>query len=597
MALDNALKEKALAWVVARRDKARSATAGRRERWVKWYQHYRTYRNWKKKWPWRSKVFPPLPFGQVESVVPKIVSSVFGARPFIKGLPKKAHAVDKALTTERHLDNRFKQMKLITRAVPWFRMAPIYGSALAQVPWRKNRQMRRYQVTDRRSQNGVPVANRRWITSNELVYEGPWFESVGIFDWYIDPGATESDFSNADYLIVHKTTTIGNLQSQIKPAGPYEKFSKDELTKHAESGGASDAEAQYRADKLAAIGVGAGAEQLKPDKAVELLTYWGLFDINGDGKEEECIITVANEAVVIRCQESPYRAWPFVLFPYVSVDDDIYGIGILEPNESTIEGLLTNRNQRIDNVSLILNNMWAIHRGAHIKRQQLISRPGGIVEYGTQPPTALRPPDLRADSYNEEEIFRRDGDIGAGSGTQLFTQGAGTGRKQDRTLGEVQIMRGEGLSRIDLISRLLQEGPILRLAQLVLMLDGQFMEQDEIVRVGAQGGYEFVRITPEDIRDALDDVELEPTSLISLSSKETQVQKFILAFDRVAQIPGVNLQAVAKRLMEILDIKNVDEFFEVQEAMGGAMPVPEAGEAELSPEEAEELRGALGGRY
>ena len=39
----------------------------------------------------------------------------------------------------------------------------------------------------------------------------------------------------------------------------------------------------------------------------------------------------------------------------------------------------TLRNQRIDNISFVLNRMWKVRKGADIDEAELVSRPHGII--------------------------------------------------------------------------------------------------------------------------------------------------------------------------------------------------------------------------
>src|SRR5690606_3707901 len=71
--------------------------------------------------------------------------------------------------------------------------------------------------------------------------------------------------------------------------------------------------------------------------------------------------------------------------------------------------LNTQRNQRIDNASMILNRMWKVRRGADIDESELVSKPHGII-YVDQPDdvTEISFSDVPSSAYIEGNIIERD---------------------------------------------------------------------------------------------------------------------------------------------------------------------------------------------
>jgi hypothetical protein len=114
---------------------------------------------------------------------------------------------------------------------------------------------------------------------------------------------------------------------------------------------------------------------------------------------------------------------------YIPVQHELYGIGIPEVSESLQEELNAVRNQRMDNVNLIINRMFIANKYADIDFDQLVSYPGNIIL--TNDVTAVQPLDTRditKSAYMEEEIIKRDIDNAARNARHLRRSPSSSGR-------------------------------------------------------------------------------------------------------------------------------------------------------------------------
>ena len=83
---------------------------------------------------------------------------------------------------------------------------------------------------------------------------------------------------------------------------------------------------------------------------------------------------------------------PYIMASYEPVTGQPYGISAMQIIEPLAHELNTQRNQRIDNVSFSLNIQRKVRRSADIDFEQLVSRPGGVIEVDSMDDVMDMPP-------------------------------------------------------------------------------------------------------------------------------------------------------------------------------------------------------------
>jgi len=115
------------------------------------------------------------------------------------------------------------------------------------------------------------------------------------------------------------------------------------------------------------------------------------------------------EGIVVWAQENPYPNGrkPYDMIRCYPAPDMFYGIGIPELIEPLQRAINAVTNQRIDNVSLVLNRMWA-YRQNMINPKHLVSRPGGFIPVRGPIEESLMPivtQDVTNSAYREHDIY------------------------------------------------------------------------------------------------------------------------------------------------------------------------------------------------
>jgi len=141
-----------------------------------YYKQYRSYIAEADKKVDRSNLFIPYTYHIIETVVPKLILSVFTSRPYIQtmplGLPSEIREA-RSKKMNKLLDYQFQQkIRLVPLATDAFKTAAIYGTAITKQSWNfKEKKMvkRRNQVDE----TGQPTGQYEDVLVQSVVNDDP----------------------------------------------------------------------------------------------------------------------------------------------------------------------------------------------------------------------------------------------------------------------------------------------------------------------------------------------------------------------------------------------------------------------------------------
>ena len=561
---------------------AETARQEKEDKWMKWYKLYRSYLDEKK---YGSNLFIPYVYSIVETVAPRLVTGLFGVRPYLGILPTNSEARKNAKNLEKLIDYQLiTLLNFKTTAANWIKEALIYGTSFLKLGW--DYEEGEVPVTEPVAEIMGQALDYETVMQETVIKDQPLIEHVDLFDIYIDPYAKNID--EADYVI-HKVFRNLEYLEEMEEEGIYENVDEVKRGVHDEQQQSSMAE------RLSEIGMQSQTPSQGDPGKVELIEYW----------TDDRVVVVANRSVVIRNEENPYHhmSKPFIRLVDTPVPHEIYGIGEIEPVEHLQYNLNTLRNQRVDNVNLIINKMWKVLRGADIDPNQLVSRPGGIVEVDDMEdvqPLVLD--NVTHESYQEDEIIRND--IDRTTGVYDYARGEKTDRRETATTAS--ILSDSANERFNLKREIMEDMGLKRLGKMLVSLNKQFIDRSMEVRIlgeDAQIGSEvqvgmgfededadaeqptFIEISPEDIIGEFDVMPLGST-VDPAVNKESRLNNLINMYSMFAESPYVNQAKLIKKILEEADIKNVDELVvEDQEQMMSQMVDPDMMEQEMRRQE------------
>lgn len=495
-------------------------------RFVKYYELYRGVQT-NKHYQGRANLFVPEPYANLESVHARVVRSYQGVR----AIPQESEDVEKVESVEMLLDWQSRVYNFKQAFNDAWKDACIYGTG---------------------------VLKAGWVFTNDGKRDHPTLEAIDVLDYFFDPEAVSRQDARWEIHRTFKTLT------EIKKNPKYTDVDKIDANRTAPI---ADAAQSFKERRDAVVG-GAKINQAKGKH--EVIEYWGLFNEDPDDPsgEKEYLITAVDGQVIVRLEENPYlevfendvvdenMARPFIVFKDTDIPHEFYGLGEIEPIEKLIEELNDTRNQRMDNVTMIIDRMWEVLDSADIDENELVARAGGIIHSSIPGGvTPLPTGDVTQSAYNEEQIIKQDiqkaiglPDVATGS-----LQGA-----QGETATTILSLQESANIRFDTKLSRFADG-VRHAYSLILAYDQQWMDREVIVRIEGEHGYQFPKVDKEAIRGKFDiDIQMD-----TQMNKIVRRQEALQLYTTLASNPMVNQQANTKILLETLDRKEIKELMDV----------------------------------
>jgi hypothetical protein len=483
-------------------------------RWKRFYKLYRNYRDVSDT-PYKSNIFVPYIFSKVETVVPKMLGTMFNVKPIISVQPRKAATEDLSLLLEAVLDYQLDedQLEFFSKVLEFFKECAIYGSAFAKI---------------------IPKFNDDDLASFNYID----IEPIDLF--HIFPDYRAKSIRRMKYIIQLSYVDYEELESMYN-AGFYQNV--PELLGKLESINAVD---EYKKKRLSSVGIMDEYAFDATRRVVEVLEYW----------DREFIYTVGARRELLKKEKNPFGGLlPFIMARYVPVQHELYGIGIPEIAESLQEELNDVRNQRMDNVNLVINRMFLANKYADIDFDALISYPGNVILTNDMASVvALPTPDVTQSAYREEEIIKKD--IDSATGEYPYSAGEPPQRRETAT-GIVKLQQASNI-RFDTVVKMLEFTVLRSIAKMFLWLDYHFLDPQDFAKI--VGEEEFVArngmaFYQQDIDAVLKQYNFQPMGSATTAVKEVRIQQMMQAYQLFNQDPYINQLELRKMLLDAFDIK------------------------------------------
>ena len=452
---------------------------------------------------WQSNIFVPYIHSVVETLMPRILD----ARPEFTILGRTADDQSKTPKLQQLADYTWekagaeKTSELVTRS------ALVYGSGFLQVSWKKD-------VRELDFLNGKDLSEKKykWNKETRTFYDAPYVEWVDNYnlwyDWHnVDAASKQYWFkrlilTEADIMRKYPMTDKKRLAMALaQPGGDMEdyanirqevKLNQRSITKGADRigitnyGSAIGRESSNRFNDYADSKL----------KMYECFEWWRPL-------EDKYAVTISDIPVLKGGQiPNPYnfKEAPFINIPYLMLPGEFEGYGIPMILENPQIMLNMVKNQRLDAATLNIHKMWVVNPLANINKEELVTRPFGIV-YSPDPQGVreIQFSDVKASAYKEEELLK--GDMRYASGVDDFSMGVGGGAS---SATEVRHLRESTLERVRLFVNHLGDG-FGHVMRYWMSMYEQFYTKEMVIRVtGDDGAMEFPLIEKDDLMGQFD---------------------------------------------------------------------------------------------
>lgn len=487
----------------------------------------------------RSNLFIPHTFSNVETMKCKLVNAMFAERPFVSTKVLDVYEADLAEQASKNMNNflqyQFEQkIKLIPIATDVILEAIIAGCAITKQGWKYRKKLvkkRELQVVD-----GKKIKNSAVTVDKEVVtHDHPEIRLVPYDMFYPDPTATNVD--DALYTVEKEFMDYAEmLNCGLYPVEKVRKL-KDDANQYGNEIN----------NQLEASGVATVSSDSK--RGIELLHYW----------VDSWHVVVANRKMVVLSEENPYYHMekPYAKWEILPMPNLWWGISCVEMLHDLQLELNTNRNQRVDNVSFILNKMHKVRRGANIQESELISRSGGVVNVDEMDDIEeLTFQDVTQSAYNEEDIIKKDMDTVIG--VHDINRGSAGARRETATMASITDQNSN--ERFTTAIKMLEFAGFKDAIAQIIQLNQQFITDDTPYLVtGTDGKFQEEMMTADDIVLEYQLVGLGKSIgyISNRDVKQSQMAQLLNAVTPFAEY--INVPEFLSKMFSMFELSDVDK--------------------------------------
>lgn len=544
--------------------------SGYKELWIRCYKRYRNYVDQLvdakgKPITDRSNISIPYSFTQVETILPRLVETLFAARPYVTVFGREPEDEFNADNMETLLDWQMNERMDIQRIFKTgLKELCIYGTSVAYSVWRlKERKIIKKQlqpvIKDDEpvyEDDGVtPVQDWLPMEMNEKEYDDPDVKFVDIMSFYTDPNGENVDESRYCGHVCYESKEY--IQEQVDQGlwnVDWSKIGNDTRSN------------QARANRMGAVGLP------NSDENADSSDNNGIFEVHYYWEDDKYVVLI-NRSWVAAETENPYwhKRKPYNKEVYCEVPHEFYGMGIIEMIGDLQDELNNERNMRIDFRSFLLRRMFKVRRGANVDRKQLVFKQGGIIEVDEMDDLEeMGVSDVPSSTFTEEQTIKQDMQDTSGAhdvvmGTSTSSETATTTMSKDNNAS----------MRFKLVISSVEKSLLVGVSRLMMQLNQQFMDTDKVMRVTGEKGAKWVRLSPEDIQGEFD-LTAAGSSVEPQANKEAFKQRMVELFGIVSNNPIMQqypdkIMALLGKVFEAFDMKNTDMLLPTEQDMQGSM--------------------------
>lgn len=524
----------------------KKAEAARAQHESQWENNYRLYKTKLKQISkGKANLFIPYTWATVEQLKAKTQLALFTKKPYVSYAGQEAMDVDGATLMEDLIYYQMKdKVKLPEKMLNALTSIYVYGTSVALYSWKtEEKKIRKLKkIMDRDI-----VMGEEEVEDLQVLYDDPDIEFLSIDDIYPDPEG--DNVETCSFIITRAFKDMKYLESMEKQ-GIYE-LPEIDLLKNDEYEAAQDF--RMSVDNIS-------YENEDRNKKYELISHY----------TDDEIIVVLNRKHIIRQEKNPLYCGkkPFIRGVAYPQEKCFWGDSVVRILESLQEELNATRNQRIDNVSAILNKPMLVNSNDdelmdHVENGELPMYAGAVYE-SRDPNNAVRPfdiPDVTGSAYQEEQIIKQD--MQYVSAINEYSRGGTPSRKDTATA--VTAFQEASNAVFNYVITVIEQSLLLPIGEAMKQLNQQYMDQEKTVRLfnKSTGNYDYQSVDPESIAGAYDVTSVSPR-FEAEQTKEAKRGQMIETFNLILNNPltqqYINPFEFTKKLLEMYDIKDFDKF-------------------------------------
>lgn len=478
-------------------------------KWLRMYRLYRAYQH-KQNYAYNTRLMPPIAFEIVKTVVSRLAT----AKRKTRVIPRdKTDIESTALGSWSDLVNYdFDIIELAKKLPNWIESSVLYGNGIVKLAWK---------MINRKRSDGVV----------KTIYDDPTMILCDLWDFLPAP-ETEDLQEGCPWLIHRITKAKEKISKEEENRGDNKIYKNLEFCEPKIVEDWKKERYEINTKKMSQIDgdikrAETGEQKVLPVKndQEKQLELWECWDY-----EEDQLIVIANGEVVIRDDENPYldvnNGHIFVDLPDMSLLWEFWATGHVEPVESTIMEIADLRNQRMDDVILILDPVVKIRKDTGITKNDIIFSPGAVWELRKMDDVVIeRPPDISLMGVNEDRLLRDEISRTLALGEYL----QGLPQSSSEPLGKVAMLLGQSNLRLSMNAQNISNS-LTTVANILIQLNREFIGEDKLYRiVGSDVDFKEFRSEEKKVQvDAI--VEVEP---VIPPDKQARLNQILLLYDKL----------------------------------------------------------------
>jgi len=518
-------------------------------KWLRMYRLYRAYQH-KQNYAYNTRLMPPIAFEIVKTVVSRLAT----AKRKTRVIPRDKRDVEsRALSSWDDLVNYdFDIIELAKKLPHWIESSVLYGNGIVKLAWK---------VQSRKKSD----------ETFKVLYDDPTMILCDLWDFL--PAPETEDLQDGCPWLIHRI-----VKTKEKITKEEENRGENHIYKNLEFCNPKNVEDwkkeryEINTKKMSQIDgdikkAETGEQKVLPVKndQEKQLELWECWDY-----EEDQLVVIANGEVVIRDDENPYldinNGHIFVDLPDMSLLWEFWATGHVEPVESTIMEIADLRNQRMDDVVLMLDPVVKIRKDTGITKNDIIFSPGAVWELRKMDDVVIeRPPEISLMGLNEDKMLRDEISRTLALGEYL----QGLPKSSSEPLGKVAMLLGQSNLRLSMNAQNISNA-LTTVANILIQLNREFIGEDKLYRI-VGNIVDFKEFKSEDKKIQVDAVvEVEP---VIPPDKQARLNQILLLYDKlIAQdkpdpnsVEDVKRWLIRKRALQkmILEELDLDQYVDI----------------------------------
>lgn len=468
-------------------------------KYLRMYKLYRAYRD-AVNYAYGTNIMPPIGFEVIETVKPRLAS----AKINVNILPKQKDDINSPSLKrwDDLIEYDFEKMMFDDLKIQWINAMLLYGNGYAQLSWAGDEDGDPFlEIVDNWLLYFDPTAGNRLYDSNWEIKQS--FKPKAILK--------KEEKERGENKLYDKIKNWDDIEDQEQRADDPRKdryqintLKMGQINDNIRRGQATDA------------GPGeTGNDKYQGERNIEIWECWDHV--------EDKLVVIFNREHVARDEENPYmkvrKGRLIIDLPDISLNNEAYAMGHLEPIETIIHEIADSRNQAMDDIVFSLDPIKKIRRGKGYKVSDLKHAPGATWELDKADDVVIeRPPEISRAWIEKDSILRKDIE----SALAMSEYVRGLPQSPNEPSSKVELLLMQTNIRFSLLVRQL-EISYTDLVNMLIEMNNEFLSEKKAFRLTGTS-LRFAEFTEEDKKVMVDaTVDIEPKKEKSPEQESSEV--------------------------------------------------------------------------